>query len=109
MPQADTFSYGVALWELITKSEETERGNWRPLRVPEECPAEVAALLRDCIQVRRAASASQPLPPSAGYLNCARYAAIVLRSCIVHCAGLRWTMKRHQESLNQGSWGRLSA
>jgi len=51
-PQADTFSYGVALWELITKSEETQRGNWRPLRVPEECPAEVAALQRDCIQAR---------------------------------------------------------
>ena len=40
----DSFSFGVVLWELITR-ERTERGNWRPVRVPEECPAEVDALL----------------------------------------------------------------
>ena len=41
----DSFSYGVVLWEVITK-ERSQRGNWRPVRVPEECPAEVEALLR---------------------------------------------------------------
>ncbi len=43
--QVDCFSYGVVLWEIITK-ERSQRGNWRPVRVPEECPAEVEALLR---------------------------------------------------------------
>ena len=43
--QVDSFSYGVVLWEIITK-ERSQRGNWRPVRVPEECPAEVDALLR---------------------------------------------------------------
>ncbi len=36
------------LWELVTK-EQTRRGNWRPVRVPEECPAAVAALIDDCL------------------------------------------------------------
>ena len=43
----DSFSFGVVLWEVITK-ERSQRGNWRPVRVPEECPAEVEALLRVC-------------------------------------------------------------
>ena len=46
--QADAFSYGVLLWELVTK-EQTSRGNWRPVRVPEECPAAVEALISDCL------------------------------------------------------------
>ena len=46
--QADAFSYGVVLWELITK-EQTSRGNWRPVYVPEECPAAVEALITDCL------------------------------------------------------------
>ena len=46
--QADTFSYGVVLWELVTK-EQTRRGNWRPVRVPDECPAGVEALIQDCL------------------------------------------------------------
>ena len=45
VPQVDSFSFGVVLWELITK-EQSQRGNWRPVRVPEECPAEVEQLLR---------------------------------------------------------------
>ena len=48
MTQADAFSYGVVLWELITK-EQTSRGNWRPVRVPEECPAAVEQLIADCL------------------------------------------------------------
>jgi hypothetical protein len=43
--QVDCFSYGVVLWEIITK-EQTQRGNWRPVLVPEECPAEVEELLQ---------------------------------------------------------------
>ncbi len=43
--QVDCFSYGVVLWEIITK-ERSQRGNWRQVRVPEECPAEVNALLQ---------------------------------------------------------------
>ena len=46
--QADAFSYGVVLWELVTK-EQTRRGNWRPVRVPEECPAAIEALIVDCL------------------------------------------------------------
>ena len=46
--QADAFSYGVVLWELVTK-EQTRRGNWRPVRVPEECPAAVETLIADCL------------------------------------------------------------
>ena len=36
------------MWELITK-EQASRGNWRPVRVPEECPAAVEALIADCL------------------------------------------------------------
>ena len=43
--QVDCFSYGVVLWEIITK-EQTQRGNWRTVRVPAECPAEVEELLQ---------------------------------------------------------------
>ncbi len=43
--QVDCFSYGVVLWEIITK-EQTQRGNWRTVRVPEECPAEAEELLQ---------------------------------------------------------------
>lgn len=32
----DVFSYGVLLWELVTK-EVPRRGHLRPVRVPEEC------------------------------------------------------------------------
>ena len=46
--QADVFSYGVVLWELVTK-EQARRGNWRTVRVPEECPAAVEALIIDCL------------------------------------------------------------
>ena len=48
--QVDSFSYGVVLWELITK-ERSRRGNWRPVQVPEECPAEVDALLRVSVKM----------------------------------------------------------
>ena len=43
--QVDCFSYGVVLWEIVTK-EQAQRGDWRPVLVPEECPAEVEELLQ---------------------------------------------------------------
>ena len=44
--QVDCFSYGVVLWEIVTKEAQTQRGNWRPVLVPDECPAEVEELLQ---------------------------------------------------------------
>lgn len=34
--QVDVFSYGVLLWELVTK-ELPQRGHMRDVRVPKEC------------------------------------------------------------------------
>ena len=34
--QVDVFSYGMLLWELVTK-EQPQRGHMRDVRVPEEC------------------------------------------------------------------------
>ncbi len=61
----DCFSYGVVLWEIVTK-ERSQRGNWRPVRVPEECPAEVEALLkaRQSLLPRRAQSEHAHARPS---------------------------------------------
>ena len=55
----DSFSYGVVLWEIATK-EHSQRGNWRPVRVPQECPAEVEALIR----VRQPSAARSSLESS---------------------------------------------
>lgn len=41
------FSYGVLLWELVTK-EVPRRGHLRPVRVPEECAPHLF-LLRCCM------------------------------------------------------------
>ncbi|KAK9839800.1 hypothetical protein WJX81_002595 [Elliptochloris bilobata] len=46
--KADCFSYGVVLWEIATQ-ERPLRGQLRDLRVPEEAPAEVAALMAECL------------------------------------------------------------
>ena len=60
LPQVDSFSFGVVLWELITK-EQAPRGNWRDVRVPEECPAEVETLLR--VRVPHGALGADGAPP----------------------------------------------
>ena len=46
--QADSYSLGVVMWELVT-GETPVRGGMRPVRVPEECPAAVAALVQRCM------------------------------------------------------------
>ena len=63
--QVDSFSYGVVLWEIITK-ERSQRGNWRPVRVPEECPAEVDVLL----QVSRYGQHEAAAHPCARWMPC---------------------------------------
>jgi hypothetical protein len=65
--QVDCFSYGVVLWEIVTK-EQAHRGNWRPVLVPEECPAEVVELLQASLATlscndRKAFSVSNPTLP----------------------------------------------
>lgn len=37
LPQADVYSFGVLLWEIVTR-EEPRRGSLRPVQVPCECP-----------------------------------------------------------------------
>ena len=39
---------GIILWELVTLMTPA-RGNLRSVRVPEECPADVAHLIEDCL------------------------------------------------------------
>jgi hypothetical protein len=42
--QVDVFSFGVLLWELVTR-EPPQRGNLRGLDVPKDCPAQARSLL----------------------------------------------------------------
>lgn len=46
--QADIFSYGVILWEIVTHEQPT-RGGLRNCRVPQECPAEIDSLINRCL------------------------------------------------------------
>ncbi len=46
--QVDIYSVGIILWELVTLMTPA-RGNLRSVKVPEECPAEVAHLIEDCL------------------------------------------------------------
>ncbi len=47
--QVDIYSFGIILWELVTLMTPA-RGNLRPVRVPEECPPDVARLIEDCLE-----------------------------------------------------------
>ena len=79
--QVDSFSFGVVLWEIITK-EQTHRGNWRPVRVPEECPAEVESLLKarpeSQTHSRTLAFPNRLTPCSASYSDLNAHARIAL-------------------------------
>ena len=46
--QADIFSYGVILWEIVTH-EQPSGGNLRDCKVPQECPAEIDQLINQCL------------------------------------------------------------
>lgn len=46
--KADIYSFGVVLWEVCT-GEAPVRGDMRPLRAPEDCPAEIVALYQRCV------------------------------------------------------------
>ena len=46
--QADIFSYGVILWEIVTH-EEPHRGCLRDCKVPHECPAVIDQLMNQCL------------------------------------------------------------
>jgi serine/threonine protein kinase len=43
-------SFGVLCWEIVT-AQFPKRGQLRGVRVPEECPAEVEALIRCCLEI----------------------------------------------------------
>jgi serine/threonine protein kinase len=45
----DIYSFGIILWELVTLSTPA-RGNLRSVHVPNECPADVARLIENCLE-----------------------------------------------------------
>lgn len=47
--QADIFSYGVILWEIVTH-ERPHRGGLRDCKVPQECPPEIESLINSCLK-----------------------------------------------------------
>lgn len=47
--KTDVWSFGVLLWELIS-CERPQRGRYRTLRIPSECPQEIGALVDACMQ-----------------------------------------------------------
>ena len=83
--KADIYSLSVVLWEVVT-GERPHMRQMRPVRVPDECPAEVAAVIADCRSLdpstrptakdvyERLASAPT-VPPPAGSAKLPAYSA----------------------------------
>lgn len=44
----DVYSFGVIMWEVCSH-EQPARGRMRDLKVPQECPAEIDALITRCL------------------------------------------------------------
>jgi serine/threonine protein kinase len=47
---ADVYSFGVVLWEFVCQ-EIPIRGHLRDVKVPDECPANIAHLIESCLEV----------------------------------------------------------
>lgn len=71
---ADMYSFGVVLWEICT-GEIPVRGCMREVRVPEECPQQVADLISSCL--------TAPMSDTISYLRpSADEALIILKSVL---------------------------
>ena len=46
--QVDVYSFGVIMWEVVSH-EPPSRGRMRNLKVPQECPEEINALINACL------------------------------------------------------------
>ncbi|KAL3142557.1 hypothetical protein ABBQ38_002877 [Trebouxia sp. C0009 RCD-2024] len=46
--KVDIYSFGVVLWEIVTQ-DRGRRGQLRQTKVPDECPAEIEALIDRCV------------------------------------------------------------
>ena len=51
----DIYSFGVVLWEIVTQ-DKGRRGQLRQTKVPEECPAEIEALIDQYVHLQMAAA-----------------------------------------------------
>jgi len=74
----DIYSFGIILWELVTLLTPA-RGNLRSVRVPEECPVDVAHLIEDCLEAN-----NPDMRPTASTI----YDRLMARCCHVLIAAL---------------------